>query len=775
MTETLNVERILCGDPVTIAPETRVAETLRLLAMAETSAALVTRGGRVFGLVTLRECVYAALRYRKVGEVVVADLMYAPIPAAPLKTSLAEAYASMTLHGLCHLAVVDEQEGFSGLVSADDCWRALQAPLATQALAPERAMTRAVVAVKETDSLLTAIRLMARHSLGCVVVERGGYPVGMLSVETLAPLLQHGMNLAATVVGERMDRRAPTLPLWGSRAEALSLLQERGARRLVMVDRTGRIAGLLSRHDLLRHLKESARHPPSHPAHTTRDLEALALAAEDWKAMADAGEDAVAVLDPEGRIRRANAACARLAGYEPGELRGHPAAEAFCNGRTALPQLWLERKAAELILLANDPRNPFGIPVLVESRPVPDDGSPYQGSLLKIRDLSRLFQHEEQRRQWCAVLENIQEGVLVATKEGRIELANHAFCALTGHPEQGLLNLNLRRLDAEESGEPLFRALANAVFKAGPWQGEVLRRNGAPPCWLTVAAVEDDRNQATHYLGLVAESPPLSLRQRTPSRSAAPTASLLLESQLRRAIELDELSLCYQPQVEISGGRVVGIEALARWNPEQQRTIDPSDFLPLAERSGLSAPLDLWVLRQACQQARRWRDTGLSFGRVAVNVAGPNLRNPGFVEAVAGILEETGLPGSHLELDIAEATLLARGLELVGTLAALRQLGVGIAIDDFGAGHSSLPLLASLPVHRLKLDRRLLRELRAGGAGVARAAIGLGRSLGLGVVAKGVETEWQRDELLQHGYGEAQGFLYGHPASAEDTARMLSA
>lgn len=774
MTEALNVERILREDPVTVAPETRVSETLRLLAAAETNAALVTRGGRVFGLITTRECVYAALRYRKVSEVVVADLMYAPIPAAPPDTSLAEAYASMTLHGLCQLAVVDEQEGFSGLVGADDCWRALQPPLAAQALAPERAMTRAVVVAKETDSLLGAIRLMARHSLGCVVVERGGYPVGMLSVETLAPLIQRGADLAAAIVGERMDRQAPTLPLWGSRAEALSLLQEPGARRVVVVDRSGRIAGLLSRHDLLHHLKATAQHrpPPPPPA---RDFDALALAMEDWKIMADTGEDALAVLDTEGQIRRANAAFARLAGCDPSALRGHPAADALRNGRPgALPPIWLERRAAELVLLAQDSRNPFGIPVCLESRPVPGGGSPYQGSVLKVRDLSLVLQHEAQRCQWCAVLENMREGVLLITKEGRIELANYAFCALTGYPEQELLNLNLRRLELENTREPLFRALADAVLGHGPWQGEVARHGGAQPCWLTVAPVEDSRNQATHYLGLVAEAPPPHLRHKAHSRPAT-SDSLPLESQLRRAIELDELSLCYQPQVEISGGRVVGIEALARWNPEQRSSIDPADFLPLAERSGLSAPLDLWVLRRACQQARRWLDAGLSFGRVAVNIAGPNLRSPGFVDAVARILEETGLPGSHLELDIAEATVLARGLDLAGTLGALGALGVGIAIDDFGAGHSSLALLASLPVHRLKLDRRLLQELRAGGAGVARAAIGLGRGLGLGVIAKGVEAEWQQDELLQHGYGEAQGFLYGHPASAEETARMLSA
>lgn len=775
MTEALNVERILRGDPVTVAPEARVSETLRLLAAAETSAALVTRGGRVFGLVTTRECVYAALRYRKVSEVVVADLMYAPIPAAPPDTGLAEAYASMTLHGLCHLAVVDEQEGFSGLVGADDCWQALQAPLAAQALAPERAMTRAVVVVKETDNLLGAIRLMARHSLGCVVVERGGYPVGMLSVEALAPLIQRGADLAAAMVAERMDRRTPILPLWSSRAEALSLMQAPGARRVVIVDRNGRIVGLLSRHDLLHHLKTTAPHRPAPPPPPARDLDALALAAEDWKIMADTGEEALAVLDTEGQIRRANAAFARLAGCDPSALRGHPAAEALRNGRPGtLPPIWLERKAAELILLAQDSRNPFGIPVCLESRPVPGGGSPYQGSVLKIRDLSPVLQHEAQQCQWCTVLENMQEGVLLITKEGRIELANHAFCALTGYHEQELLGRNLRWLELENTQEPLFRALAKAVFGHSPWQGEVAWQGGAQPCWLTVTPVEDSRNHATHYLGLVAEAPPPHLKHKAHSRPAT-SDSLPLESQLRRAIELDELSLCYQPQVEISGGRVVGIEALARWNPEQRSSIDPADFLPLAERSGLSAPLDLWVLRNACRQARRWLDAGLSFGRVAVNIAGPNLPSPGFVDAVARILAETGLPGSHLELDIAEATLLARGLDLAETLGALRALGVGIAIDDFGAGHSSLALLASLPVHRLKLDRRLLQELKAGGAGVARAAIGLGRGLGLGVIAKGVETEWQQDELLQHGYGEAQGFLYGHPASAEETARMLSA
>ncbi len=763
---------------VTVTPETCVADVLRLLRSEKTGAALVSHGARVLGLVTARECVFAALRYRNVAEVAVAELMYTPIPAAPRGTELAEAYASMAEHGICHLAVVDEHDGFTGLVSADDCWEGLSDAVAAKNPATDRTMTREVVTVKETDNLIVAIRAMAKYSIGCVVVERGGFPVGMLADGDIAPLIQYGMDIANILVGARMSREIRTFPLHGESGQALALMARHDIRRLVVVDRAGRVAGLLSRHDLMQSLGDSREPDRSSAAAAAPISEELARAAAEWKAIADAGEDAIVVLDVEGRVARANVAFERLAGRESSGMLGHPVEE-ILNSRNSspMPRLWSKRRAADLVLAAGDPCNPFGIPVAIDCRPMSAAGWP-TGNLLKIRDLSRLIHHEEQRRVWDAVLENTREGIVIAAADGNIILANHAFCGLAGYGERELLGFNLRLLANEGPAASLFRTLGDVVFEGRDWRGEVFHqgRDGKLHFHeMRIAAIEEGRNPPTHFVALVSEAVAgVPARNGSRRRFDFPSEPANLENQLRRAIERDELSLCYQPQVEIPGGRVIGIEAMVRWQRDERGLIGPADFIPTAERGGFMAQLDQWVLRRACEQGRLWLDSGVRFGRIAVNVAESHVRRHGFENTVRRVLEETGLPGSHLELDITEAILMAHGRSLAEALDALRKLGVEVAIDDFGAGSTSLALLASLPVHRLKLDRSFLLQSRVGGSSVARAAIALGRNLGLGVIAKGVEAEWQRDELLEGGCKEAQGFLYGRPASAAEITRMLS-
>jgi PAS domain S-box-containing protein len=759
-----------------VPPEMRVVDVLRLLRGAAAGAALVVKGGRLFGLITPRECVFAALRYRNVAEVSAADLMYAPVPTAPPGTGLAAAYAAMAEHGLCHLAVMDPQGGISGLISADDCWTGLAGELAARAPDPFQAMVREVVTVKETDSVALAIRNMARHSVGCVVAERGGFPVGLLTVGDIAPLVQRGADLAAVPVGLRMGRRLATLLTSAKAEEALSLLAERGVWRLIVTNQAGRLVGLVSRHDLMRSFLDSRRTGREPARAQALEVGELARTGEEWKAVADAAAEALALLGPDGRVVRANRAFAQRVGREAEDLAGYPAEELIhAPGHPPLPLLGPRRRATDLILNGGDPRNPFGVPVAIDCHPWPADGRSPTGSLLAIRDLSLAFQAEAQQRLWCAALECLREGVVVATPEGNIELVNHAFCEIVGHGEQDLLGLDLRLLETVGPAATLFRALSYAVRETGRWEGEVAvrgRDGQIRPRWLTVVAVEDDRNRTTRFLGVVSEAPTTGAVR----RGADPLAGLGgLDLRLRRAIERDELSLRYQPLMEIPSGRVIGVEALVRWDSGDAGMTAPADFIPLAEQSGLlMRQVDQWALRRACEQGRAWLEAGVRFGRIAANVAESHVRRQGFAEGVRRILEETGLPGSHLELDIAEAVLVAHGESLAGELGALRDLGVGIAIDNFGAGPTSLALLASLPVQRLKLDRSLLRPW-AGGSNLACAAIALGHRLGLAVVAKGVEAEWQRDELLEGGCGEAQGFLYSQPVGAEEATRMLGA
>jgi diguanylate cyclase (GGDEF)-like protein/PAS domain S-box-containing protein len=250
---------------------------------------------------------------------------------------------------------------------------------------------------------------------------------------------------------------------------------------------------------------------------------------------------------------------------------------------------------------------------------------------------------------------------------------------------------------------------------------------------------------------------------------------VVLEGQLKRALENAELVLHYQPQLDLASHRVVGVEALVRWNHPKQGLLLPARFVPIAEESELIIALGNWVLRTACLQAKAWLDAGIDFGRIAVNVAGRQILQGGLKETVQRVLTETGLPPRRLELEIAETFMMRHPKQNVQLLLSVRELGVALAIDDFGTGYSSLAYLKQLPIDKLKLDRSFVHGLPEDGddAAIAKAIIALGRSLQFRVIAEGLETEAQRDFLKAEHCEQAQGFLWSRPLAAEQLLPLL--
>ena len=246
-------------------------------------------------------------------------------------------------------------------------------------------------------------------------------------------------------------------------------------------------------------------------------------------------------------------------------------------------------------------------------------------------------------------------------------------------------------------------------------------------------------------------------------------AMLDVETALRRALDRDELSLYYQPVVEISNGNVVGFEALLRWRHPTRGLLTPSAFLSIAEQSGLIVPIGEWVLREACRTLALWREeTPLERPPVVyVNVSARQLTLDGFASHVRSVLAEFGVPGSALRIEITESMFLEPSEALMETLRELAGLGIEMSLDDFGTGYSSLGSLRDLPVHVIKIDRSFVRQLPgAGGANMVETILVLARQLGLRAVAEGVETQEQRDELLRLGCEHAQGYLFSVPVES---------
>ena len=250
---------------------------------------------------------------------------------------------------------------------------------------------------------------------------------------------------------------------------------------------------------------------------------------------------------------------------------------------------------------------------------------------------------------------------------------------------------------------------------------------------------------------------------------------LTMENQLRKAIEQNELSIHYQPQLDLPSGRINGVEALLRWRSVMLGSVSPVDFIPLAEETGLIIPIGEWVLRTACQQAKTWQDEGIDLQRMAVNISVLQFVQPSFPGLVARILKETSLAPDALELEITESLLMKDPDGATCTLQALKNLGVQLAIDDFGTGYSSLSRLKQLPLDRLKIDKAFVREVNSqpDDAAIATAVIAMAESMGLRVIAEGVENEAQLRFLRSRNCDEVQGYYLSRPLPVDEVTQIL--
>jgi diguanylate cyclase (GGDEF)-like protein/PAS domain S-box-containing protein len=249
---------------------------------------------------------------------------------------------------------------------------------------------------------------------------------------------------------------------------------------------------------------------------------------------------------------------------------------------------------------------------------------------------------------------------------------------------------------------------------------------------------------------------------------------LSVETYLRRALDREEFRLCFQPQVDMDG-LLAGAEVLLAWSHPELGRVSPSVFIPIAEETGMILPIGNWVLREACTQAARWlNDVGQRF-TIAVNVSALQFSQAGFVESVAIVLGNTGLPPELLELEVTESLLLRDLREVADSLGRLRRLGVRIAIDDFGTGYSSLSYIRNLPLDVLKVDRSFVANSEDDRSALAllRAIVALGHTLGLRVTAEGVETEAQLKLVRRAGCDVAQGHLFGAPLDAADMEAVI--
>jgi diguanylate cyclase (GGDEF)-like protein/PAS domain S-box-containing protein len=296
-----------------------------------------------------------------------------------------------------------------------------------------------------------------------------------------------------------------------------------------------------------------------------------------------------------------------------------------------------------------------------------------------------------------------------------------------------------------------------AIFPADGESVDVLLKNSDTAMY---HAKEQGRNNFQYYSNAM---------------NAAANERLILEAEVRHATERQEFVVYYQPQIDLHSGRLMGAEALVRWQHPQRGLLTPGEFLQAASDTGMIRTIDEWVLRTACRQCRTWQQRGLVVPSVSINVSNSLFHGATLVKAVEEAFAETGLAPDRLELELTESIAMRNVDTSIAVLQQLKAMGVQLAIDDFGTGYSSLSYLQRLPVNRVKIDQSFIRELlsRVQPLPIVRAIIAMAHSLQLEVLAEGVESETQRAILVAEGCDQAQGYLFGRPMPAADFEQLL--
>ncbi|THF56570.1 EAL domain-containing protein [Pseudothauera rhizosphaerae] len=800
-------------------PDLPLCEAARRMSVAHVSSILVVDGDRTVGIWTERDALGVDFDDPDSFNRPIREVMSTPVRTVARNLSLQELAIRFRDEHVRHYLVVDEDGQRCGIVTQTDVVlnQGIEHYLKLRKL--DSVIKGGLQLLPETMPLSEAAHHMRNSAQDAVVVAYADGEFGILTERDLTRLVAD--RAGNRPVGELSTRPLMTVSEDASLYHVRCLLADHRIRHIGVRREDGALADLVSFKDILSGMELVYVHELQH-ALRERDL-ALNASQRNLhlaEKVIESSLEGILVTDENARIVSVNPAFTRLTGYMPGEVLGRNPSllnsgrqdKAFYQGmweRLSAEgqwqgEIWNRRKSGELY------------PELLTITAIRDRDGRLTNYAAVFSDISQLKENEAHIRHlaYFDPLTGLPNRRLL---EDRLQVAlAHAH---RNRNRTGLLFIDLDRFKrindslGHEVGDHLLVEIARRLCSCLREDDTVARMGGDE----FVAVLSDiaDPDDAAHTATRIIEAlrRPVQIgeheltvttsvgisifpddgREATtliknadtamyrakaegrnafqlyqPAMNARSLEHLALESALHRALERDELVLHFQPLVEIAGGRTVAAEALLRWRHPELGLVSPADFIPLAEETGLIVPIGEWVLRTACLQHRRWRELGHANLRMLVNISARQFRDDNLADLVARVVHETAMPAGLLTLELTESMLMENSSRGIDVLERLRRLGVRLALDDFGTGYSSLAYLKRFPIDELKIDRLFIRDIERNpeDAAIADAIVKLAHSLGLRVVAEGVESAAQLDILARHGCDLAQGYHFCRPVEA---------
>ncbi|MEN6585950.1 MAG: EAL domain-containing protein [Sulfuricella sp.] len=820
------IERIIHPDILSCSSATPLSQAVQRMVDAHYSSILVVDDGAAVGIWTEQDALALDFSDPTFFSAPISSVMSSPVKTIYHKISIGEATLRFREEGVRHFLVVDDEGSHKGIVTQSDIVLNQGIEYFISMREVKAVLSKSHLSLSGETPLHDAVKAMRNTPADALLVkgENGSY--GILTERDVLRLI--GSNRTSLPIGQLANFPLLSVPYKSTLFHARKVFTENRVRHLGVTGEHGELIGLVTFSDILENIEYDYVHSLQE---ALREREqSLAISSQNLRLAEKVFEntfDGIMITGPRNVIESVNPAFTVITGFQARDVIGKTptilasgrhdtefyramwaeiGAKGYWQG-----EVWNRRKNGEIYpewLAINVIRDSAGkvsnyVAIFsdITERKAAESHVRHLAHHDALTDLPNRILFVERLNHAIVHAHRVEQKVAVMFLDlDRFKRINDTLGHTMGDRLLQTVGQRLAACMREDDtvarmGGDEFTVLIENVIDPGslPTLAQKIIAELSRPVVLDghelvvttsigISVYPDDSDQADALVKhadaamyLAKEKGRNNFQFFTSEMNAHAFERMTMETWLRKALERQEFALHYQPQVDIGSHRIVGMEALLRWNQPDVGMIPPAQFIPVAEDTGLIVPIGEWVLLEACTQNQAWQDEGLPPLRVAVNMSGRQFRQKNLVEVISSILTKTGLKAEYLELEITESIAMVNADETVTKLHALKAMGIRISMDDFGTGHSSLSYLKQFPIDTLKIDKSFVQDLTRDSTDntIAAAIATMARGLKMKIITEGVETEEQLTCLKGMQQGDVQGYYFSHPLPPDEFAALL--